>query len=125
MEIINENKKIKLRWKHQIHRRERVLKNPSRTVNVSYASTFPESLRQYIGVLDKLYFYKDNEVVYISSREPRGTEYKGIKLQSNNLYSIPRTFFNPEGYTEVILTLDLGGRDRFWSGIGAVSMKLK
>ena len=123
MEIIEVNGNIKLKYIHKIMKKEKVMKNKAQTINRFYMSVFPEEVKQYFKVQDnRIFFYKHNKEIRITSIRPT-CEHQEIKIQKNNQFSIPRSFFDPMNFEQVELVLDFSKVDDYKNGLGVLVMK--
>ena len=124
MEIIEVSGKIMLRYLHKIMKKEKIMKNKAQTINRFYMSVFPEEVKQYFKVEDnRIFFYKHNKEIRITSRRPT-VEHQEIRIQKNNQFSIPRSFFDPADFEQVELLLDFSKVDDYKNGLGVLTMRL-
>ena len=113
MRIIANHKEIKLEYKYKITKTKVIRKNKAKTVNKLYTTVFP-----------KEFFYQKDNTIYITSRPP-ATEYQKIKIQKTQMITIPKSFFNPSEFDNVVLELNLSNVDGWRSGkLGVLTMKL-
>lgn len=129
MRIINHNGKIKLSYLSKIVKKEKkyTKKNGDITVTPFFQAYFPEELVEYLQIQNKiLYFYEQDQKVYITGAEPEDIDSVKIKLQSANQFSIPKKFFKfTNSYENINLKLDFEKYDKYLNQQGLLSLKLK
>ena len=110
MKIINENGDIYLRYVTKIHKltSKRELKTGT-LENTFYLTTLPDEIKRYLEIEDTIYFHKKDQQVQITKEKPV-EDYQKIKVQQTGQFSIPKKFFDPDGFDSVVLLLDVVGR---------------
>jgi len=82
----------------------RKTKTKGEVTDIFYICTLPESLKNFLGCEDKLYFQQANNKVLISN-DITGEEYT---IKKSNHISIPRRFFKfPDQFKMVKFIVDL------------------
>lgn len=122
MEIIERKGQICLKYTYKIQKKEVIKKNKGKTLNKYYQAFMPSELVDYFKLKD-LFFYEKEGKVYIINTEPP-VEFKKIKLQKNNMFSIPRMFFNPAEFDFIHLIVDFSKVDYFKNGLGCLQVEL-
>lgn len=123
MKIIENKGRIRLDYTYKIQKKEVIKKNKGKTLNTFYQAFMPSELVDYFGLTDGLFFYEKDGSVYITNKEPP-VEFKMIKIQKNNIFSIPQQFFNPAGFDYIHLIVDFSEVDYYRNGVGCLRVVL-
>ncbi len=70
--------------------------------NTFYSCSVPHAIKNYLGLKDEVYLhYTGGKILLSNSTGKRYT------IKNNNLMIIPKKFFNPENFEEVLFEVDL------------------
>ena len=113
-QIITKDENTCILYEYKITKFEKLMKNKGKTINTNYSSVFPRELSEHIDVHERtIFFYKQNNTIYITSRMP-SIEHQQINIQKTNQFSIPKSYFpDVEKHTHIRICLNLDQKDTY------------